>query len=132
MRQIIERLSFRKVLVFGIVGGLASATYAVLLYLCLEFLRLPVFWGSAIAFAIAIPVSYFGHRRLTFQSTNLVPAEMARFITVQIISLAATSAIVHLAAGYFASAFVLKVVVAVATAPVISFILFELWVYRPR
>ncbi|MBK8963459.1 MAG: GtrA family protein [Candidatus Competibacteraceae bacterium] len=53
-------------------------------------------------------------------------------LVVQAINLILTSAIVHFMMGRFALPTYTGVIVAFIAAPIISFILFEVWVYRQR
>jgi len=122
----------RKILAFLLVGGLAAAVYAAALILLVDGLGLPLFAGSALAFAIAIPVSYFGHRLVTYRSRNVVAPEAARFIVVQVANLVITSAIVHFAGTRFGLSTQAGVLVAFVAAPIVSFVMFEVWVYRQR
>lgn len=120
----------RKLLGFVTFGGLAGLTYAVILVISVDILRIPTFISSMIAFALAIPVSYFGNRWVTYRSKNVLASEAIRFIIVQGINLVLTSGIVHFMVKWFALPTYIGVIVAFVAAPAISFILFELWVYR--
>ncbi len=123
---------YRKLLGFLAFGLLAGLTYAVALILSVSFFKIPTFVGSVIAFALAIPVSYLGNRWITYRSTNMLAPEAARFIVVQLINLVLTSVVVHFVIERFAMSAYVGIVVAFFTSPIISFVLFELWVYRQR
>lgn len=120
----------RKLLGFITFGGLAGLTYAVIMVISVDFLGVSTFIGSVIAFALAIPVSYFGNRWVTYRSKNMLAPEAIRFIIVQGINLVLTSGIVHFMVNWFVLPTYIGVIVAFVAAPAISFILFELWVYR--
>jgi putative flippase GtrA len=122
----------RKLVGFALFGALAGATYAVVLVVLVERLRMPVFLASALGFAIAIPVSYLGNRWVTYRSRNMMGPEALRFVVVQVGNLFITSLIVHVASGRFQLSPFAGVAVAFVAAPIVSFILFELWVYRQR
>lgn len=106
--------------------------YAIILVFSVDVLKLPSFFGSVIAFIIAIPVSYFGNRWVTYRSNNVLAPEAFRFLIVQAINLVLTSAVVHFMMEQFALPTYTGVIVAFIAAPIISFVLFELWVYRQR
>jgi putative flippase GtrA len=123
---------YRKLLGFVTFGGLAGLVYAVILVMSVDILGIPTFIGSIIAFALAIPVSYLGNRWVTYRSNNVLASEAARFIVVQVINLVLTSAVVHFVMERFALPTYVGIAVAFLAAPIISFILFEMWVYRQR
>ncbi|HEX2545414.1 MAG TPA: GtrA family protein [Ramlibacter sp.] len=126
------QLSFRKILSFAAFGVLAGAVYAVVYaWLAMRF-TLPVFVASLVAFIVAAPVSYFGNRRVTYRSQNLLGPESLRFLAVQAINVVTTAFVVHVASTLFALSTMAQVVVAYISAPIVSFILYELWVYRQR
>ena len=123
---------YRKILGFITFGTLAGATYAGVFIVAVDRLEFSAFVASVLAFAIAIPVSYFGNRWVTYRSRNMVGPEVLRFVTVQVANLFITSAIVHLASARLALSARADVVVAFVAAPIVSFVLFEVWVYRQR
>lgn len=123
---------YRKLLGFVTFGGLASLVYAVILIISVDILGIPTFIGSVVAFALAIPVSYLGNRWVTYRSNNVLASEAVRFIVVQLINLVLTSVVVHFVMEWFALPTYVGIVVAFLTAPIISFVLFEVWVYRQR
>lgn len=120
----------RKVLGFVVSGTMAGGVYALVLVLVSNHLHIPVFFASLLAFCAAIPVSYFGNRWISYRSRNVIGAEMSRFIVVQVFNLLITSAMVHFAIQFFALSTYAGIVIAFIAAPIVSFVLFELWVYR--
>lgn len=123
---------YRKLRGFITFGSLAGAVYAVIFVVSVDILGVPTFIGSVIAFTLAIPVSYLGNRWVTYRSNNVLASEAARFVTVQVTNLILTSAVVHFVMERFALPTCVGVVVAFLAAPIISFVLFEFWVYRQR
>lgn len=123
---------YRKILGFVTFGALAGMLYALILIVSIDLLEMPTFFGSVIAFVLAIPVSYFGNRWVTYRSNNVMASELSRFIVVQMINLVLTSAVVHFMMEHFALPTYVGIIVAFIAAPTISFVLFELWVYRQR
>jgi len=130
MLELLRR--YRKILGFMTFGALAGATYAGVFVLGVERVKLPTFGASVLAFAVAIPVSYFGNRWVTYRSRNVLGSEALRFIVVQVANLFITSAIVHFVGKRLGLSAGADVVVAFVAAPIVSFVLFELWVYRQR
>jgi putative flippase GtrA len=124
--------SYRKILSFATFGVLAGAVYAVIYAWLARHLQLPVFVASLIAFLVATPISYFGNRWVTYRSRNVLGPESARFLAVQAFNLVLTSLIVHVATKLFALSTMAEIIVAYVSAPIVSFVLYELWVYRQR
>lgn len=122
----------RKLIGFTLFGCLSGSIYAVILVVSVDILGFPPFFGSVIAFALGVPVSYFGNRWVSYRSNNTLAPEALRFLIVQLISLMLTSALVHLMADRFTIPTYIAVIIAFIVAPIISLILFELWVYRRR
>jgi putative flippase GtrA len=132
-RMVASQNNPRKVLGFLACGALAGATYASAFVVISDQFGMPPFFASVLAYMIAIPVSYFGNRWVTYRSRNMMAAEALRFMVVQVSNLFLTSAIAHLLSelvGFSPRA--TGVVVAFLVAPLVSFVLFEIWVYRAR
>lgn len=120
----------RKIVGFIVFGSLASTIYAVT-FSCLTYqTRLPVFIYSIIYFLVATPISYLGNRWITYRSKNVLGPESLRFIAVQSSNLVMTSLLVHVISTIFPLSTIAKIAVAVIFAPIVSFILYEIWVYR--
>jgi putative flippase GtrA len=116
--------------IFAGVGILAAVAYAIVMYVCVKRFELPIFWGSVFAFASGIPISYYGNRRLTYQSENDVPSEISRFFVAQFVNLLATSTVVAVATECLSLPLYGSVALSYVTAPCITFLLFEIWVYK--
>jgi putative flippase GtrA len=122
--------TLRKVLSFSIFGAMAGAVYAAVFYWATVRAAIPVFLGSLIAFLVATPISYFGNRLVTYKSRNVLGPESVRFVAVQSFNLVVTSLIVHVASKLFTLTTFTEIIVAFVAAPMVSFVLYELWVYR--
>lgn len=125
-------IPYRKIFGFVASGALASGAYAVLYAWATLYAGMPVFFGSLFAFLLATPVSYFGNRWITYRSRNVMGPESLRFLTVQLINLVVTAFVVHAASKLFALTTTSQIVVACVSAPLVSLVLYELWVYRQR
>jgi len=121
---------FRKIIRFGLVGLLSGAVYAIIFLLLKHKLEIPVFWASSLSFLISIPISYFGNRWLTYGSNNKIKTEALRFFGVQVINLLCTSSIIYILSIYFNLSTFWEIVTAYLVAPMLSFVLYEIWVYR--
>ena len=72
---------------FGLVGGLASATYALIVLVLVDAMAMNTSLASVLAYLLAIPVSFFGQKHFTFGSSAAARGEFARFLIVQGVSL---------------------------------------------
>lgn len=124
--------TFRRFSTFASIGVLAAMVYAAALYFAVKVEGASVFLGSCFAFACGIPVSYFGNRRLTYSSRNAVPMELTRFLVAQGGNLIFTSAIVATLSSRLALPLYLSTILAYGIAPIMTWILFEVWVYKKR
>ncbi|MEI6787163.1 MAG: GtrA family protein [bacterium] len=61
--------SLKRVLKFGVVGGLTFALDLILLFVFIDWLEWNYILATGIAFAIAVSVNYYGDRRWVFKGT---------------------------------------------------------------
>ena len=123
-------ITARKIIGFSFFGVLAGGAYALVYYWVSSNSNLPVFLNTLISFTVAMPISYCGNRWFTYQSNNILKFESLRFISVQFGNLLLTSLIVHLTSEIFMITIEVQIFLAFISAPIVSFLLFELWVYR--
>lgn len=80
---------FSRLLGFGLVGGLATLIYAVLVVMLVELLGLSATLAAILAFILATLVSYVGHSRWVFgdRLVGLAPyGRLGRFYGVTLVS----------------------------------------------
>lgn len=125
MRPSVETL--RQIGQFGIVGGLATLTHSAVFALAAAS-GIDPDWANLLAFCCALPVSYYGNARLTFQ-VRPDGRRLRRFLVTALTGFALNAANVHLVsrAGLPWSAALPGMVLIV---PLLSFGLSKLWVYR--
>jgi putative flippase GtrA len=113
---------------FGSVGVVATATYAVLALLLETFTALSPVVAHAVAYGMAIPVSFYGQRTWTFRHKGRVSAAFWRFLLTNAVALALTSTVVAqvdrlgwpsgIGTGF-----------TVLAVPAISFAMMKIWVF---
>ena len=123
---------FGRFIRFGSVGIICAGVYFVILSLCIERLGWPTFISSSAAFAAGIPISYFGNRVFTYHSENKALSEFGRFMTTQVGNLIFTSVVVAFTIDFIGLALYWGALVSFVVAPCVTFLIFELWVYRER
>lgn len=77
-----------KIMRFGIVGAVSVIIYAVMAYLLTNYGGIEPVWASVTAYAIAIPVSFLGHKYFTFGSSGNMKTETPLFVLLQLCGLA--------------------------------------------
>lgn len=68
---------------FGYVGIVCGVWYAVVVFVAIHWLQLEAATASLVAYALAIPVSFIGHRNYTFRMQGRVGSEVVKFAVVQ-------------------------------------------------
>lgn len=86
---------------FGLVGGLASATYALAVLVLVDVMAMNTSLASVLAYLLAIPVSFFGQKHFTFGSKASAQGEFARFLVVQGISLVLSLLVMRAVTDWF-------------------------------
>ncbi|MEM7529049.1 MAG: GtrA family protein [Pseudomonadota bacterium] len=120
---------FWRVVRFGIVGVAATITHATGVFAFVELGGLAPSVANPVAFAIAVPVSYFGHYFFTYGSQHDHGETVFRFLAVTCSSFGISQAIV-MAMEYFGGPYQAAVALFVVLVPATNFILFNLLVFR--
>jgi putative flippase GtrA len=81
----------RRLVRFGLVGILATATYFLLMLLLIDVLRSATRWAHVTALSAGLLVSYAGHHRFTFERRRNHQRYFARFCIVSAILFLASS-----------------------------------------
>lgn len=76
-----------KIMRFGIIGMVSVIAYAVMAYLLTNYCKIDPVLASITAYAIAIPVSFIGHKYFTFGSTGKMKTETPLFLLLQLCGL---------------------------------------------
>lgn len=115
---------------YGLVGGLATVTYAVLAIALVSRLGMDPTTSSALAFLIAIPVSYLGQKHFTFASKGATRTELPRFLVVQGLNLIAATLIMRVVAVDLGLGHVIGTIAVVATIPLATYVMLNRAVFR--
>ena len=91
-----------KIIRFGIVGAVAALTYAILAYVFMWVFEFDEVFASALAYLIAIPVSFFGQKYITFTSNGAIKTEAMKFLVLQFFCLVAATLIPIVTTDIFA------------------------------
>jgi putative flippase GtrA len=115
---------------FGLVGGMTSAAYGLVVAGLVSWVSEPV--AAALAYLALLPLNYIGHRRTTFRSDAPRWPEQLRYLMMHAVTLVACMAAMQgITAGLGASHWTGSAVI-IVLAPVLNFALMHLWVFRAR
>ncbi len=126
---LVQNLLARRWIRFGLVGGAATLSYALLGLLFVNVWGLPVLAGNALAYVISFFVSYWGQSAWTFRAKSGHKSMLPRFAATQALGLGLNSAIIWLLTGLDLS-YELAMPVAVILVPVFVYLLCKYWVFR--
>jgi putative flippase GtrA len=119
----------RRFFCFIAVGGTVGIVYLFAALLLTDVLNVDVFWANLLAYSCMIPVSFWGHKLITYQSAARAQIEFPRFCFTSGLGLLLSMATVKLLSGtmhlpaYFSIGTVLIVV------PLLSYLLMTVWVF---
>lgn len=121
----------RQILIFGAVGLFNTVGYLILANGAHLYLQLHQTSAAYLAYTLMVPLSFFGHRRLTFGSSEPVSVEWLRFCLVQATNLliiwCVTFTSTHLQLPGWIAFAVISVLI-----PFLNFMVFRLWVFAKR
>ena len=118
---------------FGLVGGSSAAVYAVIMLGLADGLSVSPVWASAVAYVVAIPLSYLGQRRFTFRSKDPVRGQLPGFAALQGINFLAALGVTHLVTdmlGLGAWASVVAVIVVIVVIALLSYCAMAFGIFR--
>lgn len=125
----IDRKLLRQLLVFGMVGVVATITHYLVALACHELLDVNLYGANLAGYGTAVAVSYVGHGRLTFQ-TELNQSVLQRFLVVSLAAFFASEGLLAALEAGLQLPHRVSLAVVVMIIPAISFVLNKLWVYR--
>ena len=118
----------REIIIFGIIGVLATAVHYSVALLSVELVALSVYLGNLFGYLCAVCVSYFGHGIFTFRTT-LSFSIAGKFVVGSVVVLLFGMMILFLMEKLLAMPHRISFAVVVTTSPIISFIFNKFWVY---
>lgn len=117
---------------FGAVGVLSNLVYFAALALACPLAGLPLWLGSALAYAVSMALNYLMQRRVTFQSERPHGELLLPYVAVQLASLALNSALLALLVTHLDLHFAVGQTVALIATTTLNFVCQKLWVFRHR
>ena len=117
---------------FGAVGVAASVLHIGVALTLIRIGALGVYGANAVAFLVALVVSYFGHHRWTFDREGRHAEHFPRFVATAILGFILNQCIILLSIEVFGLAYWAGILIVVATVPGIVYLLCKLWAFAVR
>jgi putative flippase GtrA len=120
----------RSVSWFAVIGVLAAATHYVIA-VGLEYIGLAAAWANPIGFVFAFPVSYFGHRHLSFSDqSSLHRHAMPKFFMVALLGFSFNQLLLLISLHLFLGPFWLMLGVIMVIVAVGTYFLSRFWAFK--
>lgn len=122
----------RNIVVFGVVGVLATTVHFTIGLTIVGFGLLRPFSANIVAFLTAFMVSYVGHHRFTFRSSEAHRDSLPKFFFVAVIGLALNQLIVFVMVDTLGLQYYSALIVVVLVVPIMTYLLGKVWVFNDR
>ncbi|SMF14344.1 GtrA family protein [Pseudogulbenkiania subflava] len=123
----------RELLVFGCVGVSAMLAHFVIVSLWLVPMGLPPLAANVAAFLLAFQISYWGHRRLTFQAHHVPHRQsLPRFFGVASLSFGLNEALYFVLLRFTALDYRSALLLVLVLVAVFTFALSKLWAFAGK
>lgn len=123
-RWLVESLTASR---FAVVGAGATATHLLVAWLLVTRVAVPPLFANGIAFFCAFGISFTGHYLWTFGSPGRLRRSLLRFLSVSLMALVASSALLALAMYSERLSGTTAVLATALIIPVITFAASRLW-----
>ena len=131
----IQRLDWRKkwrVVVFLGVGLFNTGAFFVLANVLAYLLDFGPRAAAYISYALLIPVSFLGHRRITFGSNGNVSREWIKFCFIQLTNILIIAGVTQAAETFPMLAGWVSFAIISILIPALNFVVFQLWVFSNK
>ncbi len=115
---------------FGVVGGLATLTHFLVASALFSWTPVGIFAANLAGFLVAVAVSFFGHRNLTFRVTEAGSEAAARFFGVAVAGFLANTAVLAAATYVVGRETLWSLALAVVVAAGFVYLASKLWAFR--
>lgn len=114
------------------VGIVNVLIYAGATWVSFHVLAVSAATASAFGYAVAVPVAFIGHRRVTFDVDGKVTPQFARFIITQLIGFSVAVLVSWLVCDWGGLQIAYGVVSAAVIVPLISYLMMDRWVFQDK
>ena len=116
-------------LTFGGVGLVAGLVHAVIGIALVRLQILEPFFANIVAFSVAFWVSYFGHYRFTFKSSNSQKMASVRFFITAILGLLLNQACIYVFVYLVGISYELSLVITFMLVSINTYLVSKYWVF---
>ena len=121
---------FLRLVRFGIIGGSSALVYAANLLALVHFFGTGSMMSSAVAYLIAIPVSFLGQKYFTFQSQGAVRRELSAYLVLQGINLVAAMLVTYVVVDVFGMSHIIGILAVIVVVALLSYVFMALAIFR--
>lgn len=121
--------SFFRVTRFVFVGAMASLIYLVVAATLHRYLGWEKFVSSFIAYVVAIPVSFLGHKRVTFRDKGEVNGQAVKFALLQAVNVSVILLAVYVTEPLANIGYWIGLFLGVVLMPVTSFLVMHFFIF---
>lgn len=125
------RRHLRRLTAFVGIGAFNTIAFFLISTALFQWAGLSATVAGYIAYAVLVPVSFFGHRRITFSSNGAITREWLRFCVIQAVNLAIVGVVTAFAESGYMPGWVSFALISVLI-PALNFVIFQLWVFSGR
>jgi putative flippase GtrA len=121
-------LRFR-VVRFVLVGAAASLAYLIVAVTLHRFLGVDKFVASFLAYLVGIPVSFLGHKRVTFRDEGRWSGQVARYALLQAINIAVVLLAIYITEPLGDAGYWIGLALSVLLMPVTSYLVMHFLIF---
>jgi putative flippase GtrA len=121
-----------KLLRFAVTGAISGFAFGAVTLAALKFLGIAPTAATVIGYIAVLPLSFIGHRRLTFRSAGKITPEFRRFCLSFVAGLLASVLAMHAATIWLGLAPFYGIALSILVVPVITFLIMNSWVFRDQ
>jgi putative flippase GtrA len=121
--------SRRRFLCFVAVGGTVGVIYLIFALCLTNVLQIDVFWANLLAYSCMVPVSFWGHKIITYRSAARAHTEFPRFCFTAGLGLLLSMVTVKLLGGTLHLPSYVSVGTVLIVVPLLSYLLMTVWVF---
>lgn len=129
--MILDNALLHRLIRFGAVGLFNTLAYFVLANALHYALGVPTAYVSYLAYFALVPVSFLGHKRITFETKGRTLQEFSKFVLIQAVNLVII-ALANLTANRMAAPGWASFAIISIAIPSINFVVLQIWVFAER
>jgi len=124
-------VEFGRLFRFGIVGVLATLTYASMAVISVEWLKIPPVPASVLSQIVAGVVSFVGHALFSFRVSGDYRVFAGRFVAIALLTVAMNACVTWLLTDVMNISHRITIAIVTVLIPVTNYICNRFWVFHP-